>query len=86
MRGLQQGRLYSGDGRSDILDFTVNGRRGGEDDVALRAPGPVIIEALVAASLEPPTDPDAGKYVFVNRWHLKNARILATRTVAVELV
>jgi len=89
LRGLQQGQLYCGDGRSHVLDFTINGHRSGDADVLLKAPGKVSVAALVAARLdpEPPPGRDALRHVGKgNGWHLENARIGATRTVAVELV
>jgi hypothetical protein len=88
IRGMQQGRLYCGDGRSHVLDFRVNGRRSGEGDLALRSAGSVTIEALVAARLdpEPPANIKAIRHPFLNGWHIENARIGETRNVAVELV
>ena len=88
IRGLQQGRLYCGDGRSHFLDFKVQGRRSGEGDVVLGAPGRVGVEATVAARLEPrPTaETEAIRNAPMRGWHLENARIGNTREVAVELV
>ncbi len=88
IRGLEEGRLYCGDGRSHFLDFTVEGRRSGERDVALAAAGPVRIEATVAARLEPQPTPatEAIRNVPVRGWHVENARIGDSREVAVELV
>ena len=88
IRGLQQGRLYCGDGRSHFLDFTAAGRRSGEEDGALEAPGHVEVEATVAARLEPEPTPatDAIRNAQMRGWHLENARIGNGREVAVELV
>jgi hypothetical protein len=36
VRGIEKGRLYCGDGRSHFLDFTVNGARSGEGDLAIK--------------------------------------------------
>ncbi len=60
VRGIAEGRLYCGDGRSHFLDFKVNGRRSGEGDLSLKASGTLEIETLVAARLEPepPVDMD----------------------------
>jgi hypothetical protein len=90
-RGLKEGRLYCGDGRSHVLDFRVNGRRSGEEDLALNSPGSLHVEALVAARLEPepPADMQAlkhGGFSGENGWHLENARIGTTREVPVELI
>ena len=88
VRGLKQGQLYCGDGRSHFLDFKVNGRRSGENDLSLKTSGRVTIEALVAARLEPevPAEMAASKHSMLDSWHLENARIGATRQVPVELV
>ncbi|HEY1848428.1 MAG TPA: CehA/McbA family metallohydrolase [Opitutaceae bacterium] len=88
IRGLQEGRLYCGDGRSHFLDFKVEGVRSGFGDVSLGRPGPVRIEATVAAFLEPaPTaETRAVRGAPVRLWHLENARIGDSRQVAVELV
>ena len=87
VRGMTQGRLYCGDGRSHFLDFKVNGRRSGEDDLALEAPETLEIETLVAARLEPepPADRAEMKHRF-NGWQLERARIGTTGTVPVELI
>jgi hypothetical protein len=85
--GLQQGRLYCGDGRSHFLDFQVNGHRSGEDSVGLKARAEVNVEALVAARLESePVDMESINHVFLNGWHVENARIGTTREVGVELI
>jgi hypothetical protein len=87
VRGMAQGRLYCGDGRSHFLDFKVNGRGSGDGDLTLKASDPLEVEALVAARLEPepPTDLAAYKHG-LNRWHLECARIGTTSTVPVELI
>ena len=88
IRGLQQGRLYCGDGRSHLLDFKVEGRRNGEGDLTLNASAEVTVEATVAARLEPEQPPgiEAIRYAPINGWHLENARIENTRDVVVELL
>jgi hypothetical protein len=100
VRNLQRGKLYCGDGRSHFLNFTVNGRSSGEEDLLLKAADKVNIEALVAARLETDAPDDirdanrADKASLVrerqgstlNGWHLENARVGTTREVAVELL
>jgi hypothetical protein len=87
IRGLKEGRLYCGDGRSHFLDFRVQGARSGEGDVALPAAGRVKVEATVAARLEPQaTVAEALRNSPTRVWHLENARIGGTRNVPVELV
>jgi hypothetical protein len=86
IEGLAAGRLYFGDGRSHMLDFKVNGRRTGEGDLALAAPGPVKVEALVAAWLDPDAGKDMPRLVDGWGWNLAWARIGKSREVPVELV
>jgi hypothetical protein len=88
IRGLRQGRLYCGDGRSHFLDFKVAGHQSGDEDVALDAPGHVGVEATVAARLEPEPTPatEAIRNAQTRGWHLENARIGNGREIAVELV
>jgi hypothetical protein len=88
IRGLQQGRLYCGDGRSHFLDFKVQGRRSGEADARADAAGRVQVEATVAARLEPQPTPEteAIRNEPVPSWHIENARVGKTRSVRVELV
>ena len=57
--GIKKGRSYVSDGKSHLMDYTVNGLGVGEKDgeVRLKAPDSVEIKARVAALLEPkPTD------------------------------
>jgi hypothetical protein len=84
--GLAAGKLYYGDGRSHFLEFKVDGRRTGEGDVALAAPGQVHVEALVAARLEENPDDDPARIVAGWGWNLAWARIGKGREVPVELI
>jgi len=88
VRGMRQGRLYCGDGRSHFLDFRAHGRRTGEEDVLLDGRGRITIEATLAAWLEPQLTADilATRTSPGRSWYLENARISDTRTVNVELV
>lgn len=86
LKGLAAGKLYYGDGRSHFLDFKVGGQRTGEGDLALAAPGPVKVEALVAAWLDPDSDNDPPRIVAGWGWNLAWARIGRSREVPVELV
>jgi hypothetical protein len=91
--GIKQGRCYVSDGKSHLMDFTVNGLGVGlrSSELKLDEPGEVEIQAKVAALLEPkPTEAterirnaplNAKPY-----WDLERARIGATRTVPVEVV
>jgi hypothetical protein len=93
IRGLTAGRLYCGDGRSHFLEFTVNGHRSGGSDLLLNRRETVLVEALVAARLEPapeiPPKPSHDQLILGQggwAWHLELARIGGTRAVPVELV
>jgi hypothetical protein len=88
IKGLRQGRLYCGDGRSHVLEFSVEGRASGDPDVTLGAAGEVRVKGLVAARLEPQPTPEteAIRSAPSRGWHLENARIADSREVEVELV
>lgn len=88
IQGLQKGRLYCGDGRSHFLEFKVNGRSSGDEDLRLGRTERVAIEALVAARLEPDVTSDAvpKRTPPTWGWHLEWARIEKTREVPVELI
>jgi hypothetical protein len=88
IRNLQKGKLYCGDGRSHFLEFKVNGRQSGEDDLLLKSSGAVHIEALIAARLEAVFTPEiVPKPLWPGwGWHLERARIGKTREIAVELL
>jgi hypothetical protein len=91
--GIKKGRCYVSDGKSHLMDFTVNGLGVGEkgSEIKLTEPGKVEVKARVAALLEAkPTDateavrkaPLSGKPY----WDLERSRIGDTRTVPVEVV
>jgi hypothetical protein len=91
--GIKQGRCYVSDGKSHLMDFTVNRLPVGEQgsEVRLEKPGEVEVRAKVAALLEPAPTPaterirkaalSAKPY-----WDLERARIGQGRTVPVEVV
>jgi hypothetical protein len=87
---VRDGRSYVSDGRSHLLDFTVNGvpvgRRGSE--VRLNGRQTVSAKLRVAAYLDPlpneqirNTPPDEKPY-----WDLERARVGTSREVPVELI
>jgi hypothetical protein len=93
VEGIKQGRSYVCDGKSHLMDFTVNGRGVGLDrsEVRLAAPGTVQVTAIVQALLEPKPTPETEKIRKAPLpakpyWDLERARIGETRTVPVELV
>jgi hypothetical protein len=91
--GIKAGRCYVSDGKSHLMDFTVNGLGVGlkGSEIKLDKPDTVEIKATVAALLEPkPTEAteairkrrlDAKPY-----WDIERCRIGATRKVPVEVV
>lgn len=87
IHGLKQGRLYFGDGRSHVLQYSVSGHPSGGEDVDLRSAGSVQITALVAARLEPAPTPETRAIQSDNQsWHIEHARIGGSRQVPVEIV
>jgi hypothetical protein len=90
--GIKAGRSYVSDGKSHLLDFTLNGLGVGlkGSELRLDGPGKVEVKATVAALLEPkPTR--ATEAIRKRHWHekpywdLERAR-LGERTVPVEVV
>jgi hypothetical protein len=91
--GIKNGRCYVSDGKSHLIDFTVNGLGVGlkKSEVRLGKPGKVEVKASVAALLEP--KPTRETENIRERplhhqpyWDLERARIGKTRTVPVEVV
>ncbi len=91
--GIKRGRCYVSDGKSHLMDFTVNGLGVGEKDseIKLTEPGEIEIKAKVAALLEAKPTPETEK-IRKRRldqqpyWDIERARIGDTRTVPVEVV
>ncbi len=91
--GIKDGRCYVSDGKSHLMDFTVNGLGVGQkkSEVKLAEPGKVEIKAKVAAHLEPTPTPATEKIrkTPLNAkpyWDLERCRIDDTRKVPVEVV
>jgi hypothetical protein len=91
--GIKKGRCYVSDGKSHLMDFTVNGLGVGEkeSEIKLAEPGQVEIKAKVAALLEPKPTPATEairKRPLPQQpyWDLERARVGETRTVPVEVV
>lgn len=90
---LQKGRSYVTDGRSHIIDFSVNGVESGvgNSEVSLKENQSVSVKARVAANL--PEQQDAEGAAIASRdldeqpyWHLERARVGTSRAVRVELI
>ena len=98
VQGISQGRTYVGDGRSHLIDFTVNGVEVGTkgSEVRLEKAEPVQVTARVAAYLPETPDPrivrrapgPVSKWAAELKpyWHLERARIGKSRKVLLELL
>jgi hypothetical protein len=88
LEGVRDGRCYFGDGRSHVLEFTVQGAGLGAQALQIPKAGPVTVKARVAAWLEElPVDPEQDNLTPVHTyWHIERARVPGTRRVPVELV
>ncbi|HTU89575.1 MAG TPA: CehA/McbA family metallohydrolase [Gemmataceae bacterium] len=91
--GIKRGRCYVSDGKSHLMDLTVNGLGVGEknSEIKLAEPGEVEIKAKVAALLEPKPTSETEKIRKTPMhqqpyWDIERARIGDTRTVPVEVV
>jgi len=90
LNGLRGGRSYVSDGKSHLLDFSVNGVEVGRNGSELKVSGGQTVRARlrVAAFLSPQPDesvrtrpPDQQPY-----WDVERARIRTTRDVPLELI
>lgn len=93
--GLKKGRAYVSDGRSHLMNFSVNNTELGtqNSEVDLRKPGIVHISANVAAYLNEKPGDKSRKLKLDNTiwqqkpfWNIERARIGDTRVVPVELI
>ena len=88
--GISRGRNYVGDGRSHLLEFTVNDVRMGDggSEVRLSSAGRVKVHVRAAALLLEKPNPERGRRRYQEQpyWDIERARIGDTRDVPVELV
>jgi hypothetical protein len=91
--GIKDGRCYVSDGKSHLMDFTVNDTGVGlhKSEVKLAEPGTVKVKARVAALLEPnPTEATERirKAPLTDKpyWDVERARIDSSRKVPVDVV
>jgi hypothetical protein len=91
--GIKRGRSYVSDGKSHLLDFTVNGQGVGlkGSEIKLARAGTVRVQAKVAALLEPKPTPQTEKIRKTPLhakpyWDLERSRVGDTRKVPVEVV
>ena len=87
---VQAGRNYVSDGKSHLMDFTVNGVEGGtrDSEIQLDRPGRVKLTVKAAANLEAsPNDAVRNApYDAMPFWDLERARLGIRREVPVEIV
>jgi hypothetical protein len=90
LKGIQDGRTYVSDGRSHLMDFTVNGQAVGMNgsEVKMSAAGPIHAEVRVAAWLDPNPDESIRNKPWDQKpyWDIERARVGNTRDVPVELI
>lgn len=88
--GLKKGRTYVSDGRTHLMDFTVNGVELGtqESQVSLASPASIHATMRVAALLDSTPHPDIQSLPYDQKpyWTIERARIGDSRQVLVELV
>ena len=91
--GIKQGRSYVGDGRSHLMDFTVNNFDigTGEGELRLDRPGPVKVRVKAAAYLPEQQTPEgqaiqSRSYDQKPYWDIERSRIGKSRKVPVEVV
>ncbi|HVF86542.1 MAG TPA: CehA/McbA family metallohydrolase, partial [Pyrinomonadaceae bacterium] len=90
VEGVRVGRAYVSDGKSHLLNFSVNNLQAGTraSEVELGEAGTVRVAAMVAARLDAQPDKTiSGKrYDQQPYWHIERARVEGTREVPVEVV
>ncbi|HTF28537.1 MAG TPA: CehA/McbA family metallohydrolase, partial [Flavitalea sp.] len=90
---IKNGKSYVSDGRSHLIDFSVNGREMGEgkSQLDLSAPSVVKVKAKAVAML-PEMQSEEGVEIASRSldkspyWHIERARMGRSRNVAVELI
>lgn len=85
-QGIQLGRNYTGDGRSHLMDFSINGTDLGTGDVEIAAAGKVKITANIGALLNKKRLFQPGDYNQKPYWHIERARIGDSRKVPIEVI
>ncbi|TLU98300.1 hypothetical protein FEN17_23855 [Dyadobacter luticola] len=93
VQAIKKGRSYVSDGKSHIMDFTVNGQEAGvgESELSLKNGQSASVTAKVAAYLPAQQDTTGEKIaktsiVFMPYWDIERARIAKSRKVRVELI
>ncbi|HEX8037676.1 MAG TPA: CehA/McbA family metallohydrolase, partial [Chryseosolibacter sp.] len=93
MEAIKKGRSYVTDGRSHIIDFSVNGVEAGTGESRLSLKGNQSVKVTAKAAAYLPEKQDEGGEAIAGRpldeqpyWHLEHARLGASRKVRVELI
>jgi hypothetical protein len=90
LAAIRSGRTYVSDGRSHLMDFSVDGVEIGTEnsEVHLNAPGTIRARVQVAANLDPVANESVRQLEYDQKpyWDLERARIGNTREIPVELV
>jgi hypothetical protein len=90
LTAMRSGRSYVSDGRSHLLDFTVNGLAAGERDseLALNGAQTVHVQLRAAAYLDAAPNEEIRARASDQKpyWDVERARIGASREVPVELI
>jgi hypothetical protein len=90
VQGIKDGNAYVTDGKSHLLDFSVNGLRAGtkNSEVKLSRAETVQVTAKVAARLDEQPDETirSKRYDVKPYWELERARMGNSREVPVELI
>lgn len=91
--GIKRGRCYVSDGKSHLMDFSLNGLGVGEKDSEVQLTGPVEVEikAKLAALLEPKPTPTTERIRNAPLnvkpyWDIERARLGDSRSVPVEVI
>ncbi len=87
---VRAGRSYVSDGKTHLMDFSVNGTPAGSADseVRLGSPGRVAVSVKAAANLDPEPNQAYRQLRYDDKpyWDTERARIGSTRTVPVEVI
>ena len=90
IEGVRDGRCYVSEGKSHLIDFSVNGVEVGTEksEVHLDSPQKVRVTAKVAAMLDLYPDPSFHNLGYEKKpyWDIERARVPDTREVPVELI
>ncbi|HVR70488.1 MAG TPA: CehA/McbA family metallohydrolase [Vicinamibacteria bacterium] len=90
LESMRTGRSYVSDGKTHLMEFTVGGRKVGEDGSELRLAGPATVKVEVQAAALLDETPDTRLRDLPDDqqpyWDVERARVGPGREVAVELV